>query len=140
MTTPPTCPYCNEASKLVTGAELYPHRPTLHKCFFWRCEPCKAHVGCHREGALFMIGDKRAISNGRVPLGRLANADLRRAKSEAHTAFDTMWRTRTMSRNGAYRWLAKELGITVDECHIGMFDLQQCRAVVDAVAQYRSIP
>lgn len=140
MNSPPICPYCNEASKLITGAELYPSRPALHKFFFWRCDPCKAHVGCHREGALITVKGVRMISDGRVPLGRLANAELRRAKSAAHIALDGLWRTRAMSRNATYRWLAKTLQIPVDDCHIGMFDVAQCRAVIDAVENYRNLP
>jgi hypothetical protein len=36
-----------------------------------------------------------------------------------------------MSRRGAYRWLAEQMGITGDDCHIGMFDVAQCRRVVE---------
>ena len=29
MTDTPQCPYCGAASRLVTGATIYPHRPDL---------------------------------------------------------------------------------------------------------------
>lgn len=38
-----------------------------------------------------------------------------------------------MSRRAAYSWLAKQLGIEEKDCHIGMFNLEQCAAVVRAV-------
>jgi hypothetical protein len=66
-------------------------------------------------------------------MGRLANPELRRAKSAAHAAFDPLWKSRKMGRKQAYAWLARELGISVANCHIGMFDVDACRSVVKVV-------
>lgn len=116
----PTCDYCGEKSERVTGRVIYPHRPDLYHKIFYRCPgTCDAYVGCHP-------GTDKA-------LGRLANAELRRAKNEAHAAFDPIWRSRTMKRAEAYRWLRHELGMTAEACHIGMFDVATCRRVVAAV-------
>mgnify|MGYP001068973319 CR=1 FL=1 len=125
-----TCPYCDRAAALVTGAVIYPHRPDLFGLKFWQCEPCDAYVGCHKAGARVGPG---VISDGTLPLGRLANAALRRAKSAAHAAFDPLWKSRVMKRREAYAWLAKELGISSANCHIGMFDVDACQAVVAVV-------
>lgn len=121
----PKCDYCHRDAKLVTGAAIYPHRPDLFARFFWQCEPCDAHVGCHEAG--------KGYGDGTRPLGRLANAELRRAKSAAHAAFDPLWKTGSMSRAQAYSWLAKELGVAPQNCHIGMFNVDQCRAVVSLI-------
>jgi hypothetical protein len=123
------CPYCDRPAALVTGAAIYPHRPDLFGLKFWQCAPCDAYVGCHKAGA-HVDG---VISDGTLPLGRLANAALRKAKSAAHAAFDPLWKSRSMKRGEAYRWLARELGISSANCHIGMFDIDACRAVVAAV-------
>lgn len=120
------CDYCHQPAPLVTGREVYPHRPDLFEKKFYQCAPCKAHVGCHPSKADGGMGD------GTVPLGRLANAELRQAKSAAHAAFDPIWRTGPLKRREAYGWLANELGIPFKDCHIGMFDPDQCRAVVAA--------
>lgn len=111
------CDYCNRRAKLLTGASVYPHRPDLYPLKFWVCEPCKAYVGCHKNSEA-------------VPLGRLANADLRKAKSAAHAAFDPIWKNGRMKRGNAYLWLSERLGITKDICHIGMFDEKTCWKVV----------
>lgn len=129
----PTCPYCDRPAGLVTGNAIYPNRPDLFGLKFWSCDPCKAHVGCHKAGAWLRIGGKKIVSDGTLPLGRLANADLRKAKQEAHAAFDPLWKSRTMTRKLAYQWLADAMGISFDNCHIGMFDVDGCRAVVAAV-------
>jgi hypothetical protein len=66
----------------------------------------------------------------------LANAELRAAKSAAHAAFDPLWKShgnKGAARARAYRWLAQEMKMRPENCHIGMFDLDQCRAVVALV-------
>jgi hypothetical protein len=118
-----TCPYCDQTAELVAGAALYPDIPSLHDKKFYSCAPCGAHVGCH-DGTT-------------TPLGRLADAELRRAKMNAHAAFDPLWRSRQMTRKAAYSRLAKELGIERDKCHIGMFDLETCRRVAAIAAAIR---
>jgi zinc-finger-containing domain len=120
------CPYCGNAAELVTGAEIYPHRQDLASLKFWRCSPCDAHVGCHKR-------NKKYGNDGTVPLGRLANADLRRAKSRVHAIFDPIWKNGRMERREAYLWLAGRLNIPFEECHIGMFDLPTCDRAVNAV-------
>lgn len=116
----PTCPYCEATSAFVGGDTIYPHRPDLHSKVFFHCEPCDAYVGCH--------------PNTEKPLGRLANAELRRAKMDAHKAFDHTWKNGSLSRPQAYAWLAKKLDIPGDDCHIGMFNVKMCKRVVEACA------
>lgn len=112
------CDYCSNPAAKVTGKEIYPHRPDLFNLIFWSCVPCDAWVGCHKN------------SNG-VPLGRLANAELRKWKSKAHQAFDPLWKFNGKNRNECYQWLAKKMNIPVNKCHIGMFTVDQCKMVVD---------
>jgi hypothetical protein len=113
------CPYCNNEAQLVSGDVIYPHRPDLRSKAFYLCRQCGAYVGCHP-------GSVR-------PLGRLANAELRSAKIAAHEAFDPLLLNHE-SRSAAYRWLAQQLGINRADCHIGMFDVNQCRRVVEICA------
>ena len=125
-----TCAYCGNPAKLVSGDIIYPHRPDLHDKKMWHCAPCKAWVGCHPGTT--------------EPMGRLANAELRAAKMEAHSAFDPIWQERWKTksaadptykkhhaRGGRYKALALAMGIPKQDCHIGMFDVAQCRRVVD---------
>ncbi len=118
------CPYCGADAKLVTGKVVYPHRPDLAQLKFWQCAPCDAYVGCHKPNA------HNPADDGTRPLGRLANATLRRLKSTAHACFDPLWKDGHMLRGEAYQWLAAQLGIPVGECHIGMFDEATCKRVI----------
>ena len=117
------CSYCGEGAKLVTGYEIYPHRPDLANLKVWSCAPCGAWVGTHKN------------SPDHKPLGRLANAELRKAKMAAHAVFDPLWKSGRMSRREAYSMLAQRMGISKEQAHIGMFDVDQCKAVVDLFSQ-----
>lgn len=114
------CPYCGAAavwrdSSIVYGRSYGP---------IWICSnypKCDAYVGCH--------------GGTKTPLGRLANAELREKKKQAHAAFDRLWKGGQMPRNDAYAWLANALGISRADCHIGMFDDEMCERVVQAVLE-----
>lgn len=114
------CDYCDNPAQLVDSKIVY--KQSHGK--LWYCEPCGAWVGCHRGTD--------------VPLGRLANAMLRRWRIEAHATFDPLWKelvtelkfTKAHARNLSYAWLAKKMGIPRHECHMGMFDVDQCREVI----------
>jgi len=111
------CPYCGKAAKLVGGMDVYPHRPDLAEKKLYQCVPCDAYVGCHP-----------GTTN---PLGRLANAELRKAKMAAHAAFDPTWKDGKKKRGSAYAWLSDRLRVDKKDCHIGMFDVETCRRVVE---------
>lgn len=123
------CPYCDRRAELVTGNVIYPHRPDLFAKLFYLCAPCDAYVGCHPKHTAKGGGQ----GDGSTPMGRLANAELRKAKRTAHAAFDPLWKSGRMSRASAYKWLAEAMAISRNNCHIGMFDVDQFRAVVAAV-------
>jgi hypothetical protein len=117
-----TCPYCSKPAVFASGTEVYPHRGDLSDKQFWVCWKDLAWVGVHQ--------------NTTLPLGRLANARLRKAKTAAHVAFDPLWRPKPQNvrsdyRKRAYAWLAKAMGLSPAECHIGMFDEAQCARVVE---------
>lgn len=123
------CPYCRQKAELVGGAKIYPHRADLYQLKFWHCKPCGAYVGCH----------KPSRHNGfdpTVPLGRLADAQLRKAKSAAHETFDRIWKEGYKTRSEAYAWLATNLNIKIEDCHIGEFDVDKCNQVQSACICY----
>ena len=123
------CPYCDREAVLVPGVVIYPHRPDLASKRFWRCKPCGAWVRCHD-------GTER-------PLGRLADAELRRARQEAHAAFDPLWKrkmerdgvSKTKARGAGYRWLAEQLGMERRRCHIAKMNADECWRVVEVCAR-----
>lgn len=135
----PICPYCSKPSTLVNGDAIYPNRRDLALLKYHRCEPCQAHVGCHRVGAFTFKNDKKTVSDGTLPLGRLANAELRAAKQAAHAAFDPIWQDNGRPRRAVYAWLANKLGLSFDDTHIGEFDVARCHQVRELALRYREI-
>ena len=110
------CPYCDKQAVLTDSAVIYGESYGM----IWLCRTCRAYVGVHK-------GDKNY-----KPLGRLANAELREWKKRAHAAFDPVWQEGKRDRSAAYSWLANEMGLSwVEDCHIGLFDVEQCKKVVE---------
>ena len=106
---PTCCPYCPGTVILTSNDYIYGRLYERHgNSNIYVCTGCKASVGTHYDG--------------RTPLGRMANAELKALKMTAHTLFDPMWKSGRMKRKQAYNDLAKKLGIPVRECHFGWFD------------------
>ncbi len=80
------------------------------------CLPCDARVGTHR--------------NSKTPLGTLANAALRDLRMQCHKIFDRKWKCGKMSRKKAYKWLQKAMGLSEEKAHIGMFNENQCKKLL----------
>jgi len=130
--TGPLCPGCGEHAVLTSGLEIYPDRPDLAKKPIWLCRPCNSYCGCHP-------GTKK-------PLGSPASIETRLARELLHKhRLDPLWKNavsdlgyepedqkaraiiRNVARHRVYSYLAEKLGITRDECHVGMFTIEQCR-------------
>ena len=118
-TGPPLCPVCGNAGQLVEAS--YGPR--------WTCAPCDTSVGCHPRTT--------------TPLGTMATKAQRSARMAAHAAFDPLWQYKLArnprmpkgeARRAAYAWLAGELGLDIERCHIALFDVPQCMRVVEVCA------
>jgi hypothetical protein len=44
--------------------------------------------------------------------------------------FDPLWRGGAISRSEAYGMLASAMGIAKQNCHIGMFGIDECKAAI----------
>lgn len=84
------------------------------------CRPCNAYVGVHS-------GTDR-------PKGSLANAELRDWRKATHARFDPLWRDGPFKkRNAAYRWLSEQMKLPIEQTHIGMFTVEQCKAALEII-------
>lgn len=110
------CVECGGNGKPVRGEVIYsPNRPDLWDKTFYLC-PCGAYVSSHR------------ISN--LPKGYPGGTGTRRARIEAHAAFDPLWQQGVFpSRDDAYQWLAAAMGIAPMLCHIGKLNAPQAKRV-----------
>jgi len=129
------CPYCNGNAELhLSSAFIYNGRDfgPVHACENFPL--CDSFVGCHPGQT--------------TPLGRLANSELRFWKKQAHKYFDVLWKEKkiktvfdkfipdTTYRKKSYIWLSIQLGLKIDDTHIGMFDVPTCKKVVEICKPY----
>lgn len=114
------CPYCNCPAMLLDASYVY---GPGSRGSIWFCLVCGAYVGCHP-------GSTKA-------LGTPADKATRWARHMAHEAFDPIWRSRRMSRSGAYQWLARQMGLPPEQTHIGMFTQAQCGRVIQICMERR---
>ena len=106
------CPYCGKEAEWTSNEVVYGRRYGKSWMCYW-CADCDAYVGCH--------------NNTRVPLGTMANKELRRARMAAHEVIDPLWRSGEYTRKGLYRRLSDAMGHDV---HIGGSTKEECAAIV----------
>lgn len=130
-----SCPYCKVPAQLMSSVKVYGGRDygMLYVC--QNFPKCDARVGVNK-----LTGE---------PLGVMSLKKDRRWKMRAHAVFDVLWKEkrkrtlstgRTMSKSEArtlaYRWLARNLGLTEAQCHIANFDSELCQKVVKLCEPY----
>lgn len=115
------CPYCKAKTSFINSDLIYQKSYGM----IYICFPCDAYVGCHK-------GTDKAK-------GSLANRSLRQLRNKAHNLFDPLWKakmqrdncSKSEARNAAYDWLSKQLEISREHTHIGMFDNEQCQRAIE---------
>lgn len=120
--------FCNRCQHIV---EIRTHREVYGRSYgewpwIYVCPRCGARVGMHPFTA--------------IPLGTLADEVTREARKGAKVVFETLWRPEgaPMTRSEAYAWLATQLGITLAECHFGMFEVPSCERALLVCMEYRA--
>lgn len=114
------CPYCGANVKLVSNDYIYGKQYGNGYVYICVNYPivCDAYVGTHPN---------------KMPLGILANKELRELKKIAHELFDKRWlnsRNRRQARKKAYEWLSHKMKIPYEDCHIGYFGIEQTKKVI----------
>lgn len=121
--TTPVCPKCGKDGKRVDSSIVY--GKSYGDIWHCDCEPDGVYVGINKR-------------SGR-PLGTMADKELREYRKQAHAAFDPLWKEHVMSRSKAYEWLSNAMNIESHFCHIGMFDVEQCKIVIELSKKKRNI-
>lgn len=105
------CRYCGGKVAVLENKIIYGRNYGEYP-WMYICLGCNAYVGLH------------PFTN--IPLGTLANAQLRKFRNECKDAFNQIWRDKHMTRSEAYAWLADQMGIDVGVCHFGWFEREEC--------------
>ena len=118
------CPYCGARAVLRPAAAIGKTKPCYEGQRFYVCARypvCDSYVAAHRRSGL--------------PMGTLADSNLRWLRRDAHAALERFCRERGMSRSGGYQWLGEQLGIPAEDAHIGKFSEFRCKAVLQMCRQ-----
>jgi hypothetical protein len=121
LPSPTVCPHCGNEVKIV-GNEVIYGKPFGKWPWAYRCvnDACDSFVGMHPET--------------NIPLGTLANAEIRKARKLTKELFQKLWTDGgKMTRDEAYLWMSGELKIPAAECHFGWFDVPTCRKAYAAL-------
>ena len=112
------CPYCNKEAEWVDNKKVYGKRyGKSYMC--WWCKPCDAYVGCH--------------CNTKIPLGTMANVELREWRIKAHNRIDPFWKNGDLTRKEVYQFLKEHFN---KEIHIGETDIETCKRIVNIEKVY----
>lgn len=112
---PTRCNICGGPVVYCSNAQIYGREYGSGYCYL--CKQCGAYVGTHKP-------------RPKEALGLLADSNMRKGKMMCHDIFDRFWRGEPKAhkkRNDLYRWLANKMGISVEDCHFGYFDIHQLR-------------
>lgn len=113
------CPECG-ANMILRETSKFKHKDGLNRKFYGctNYPHCTATHGAHPNGE---------------PLGHPGDKATKQARMDAHAVFDDLWRSGTFSRSGAYKWLAKKLG--VEEVHFGEMSEKECREAIEVIEE-----
>ena len=116
--TSPRCPYCGSHSVLKSADGIYRNNSRntmLYVCS--RFPTCDSYVRVH--------------PGTKVPMGTMANRELRALRNETHHYFDQLYKKGHMSKKDAYQWLASILAAPMGQAHIGLLGEYYCRLVIE---------
>jgi len=114
------CQYCHKNNiKLVTQTEFYGREYNGAKLYV--CQNCGARAGCHKGTD--------------IPLGCLADDELRKLRKEIHDIIDTKWKTKD-ERKKVYSDLADKYG---SPFHVGFLKNEDARYILYDLRDNNSI-
>lgn len=119
------CPYCGAQAFLRPASTVRSQASLDEEVYVCARYPtCDAYVSAHRES--------------HMPMGTLANKQLRHKRRQAHIALNQLWEQGYMTRKEAYRWLQVQLGLPESEAHIGRFSEYRCEQVIALCRRFTS--
>lgn len=120
------CPYCGQQATLTRARDL----PSSvvgklswtrqNNAYLWHCTRCDAWVMAKRN---------------LKPMGQLANKELREFRYRLHLKLDKIWQGGKLTRKQVYGLLAQKMKMSDKRCHIGNFNMKQCRKAEKAIVE-----
>lgn len=113
----PRCPYCGNHTVLRSADGIYRENSRQEMLYVCKKYPvCDAYV--------------RVQKGTTIPLGTIANRELRELRIKAHQQFDKLYKCGYMSKHDAYQWLGNLLGVPAKNAHIAQLNVLSCNLVI----------
>ena len=112
------CPYCGAPVVYRSADGIY--KENANNTMLYVCShypKCDAYVRVH--------------AGTKIPVGTLANHELRTLRRTAHKYFDKLYERGIMTKDDAYRWLADLVCAPLSEAHIGYLGEYYCKLVIE---------
>lgn len=112
------CPYCGSPVIYRSADGIYHDNSRgtmLYVCSHY--PECDAYVRVH--------------AGTNIPVGSLANHELRTLRRMAHHYFDRLHQSGLMSKQDAYQWLAELISAPLSQAHIGYLGEYYCKQVIE---------
>lgn len=112
------CPYCRAKATLHPASFVY-GSAVQGNHYLYVCDrypKCDAYVSAHQKSKL--------------PMGTLANGNLRNKRIQAHKAFDQIWKSGLMTKPQAYVWMQAKMGLSKEQAHIAKFGEYLCDQLI----------
>ncbi len=114
----PRCPYCGSPGILCSADGIY--KDNSQNAWLYVCKhypTCDSYVRVH--------------PGTKIPVGTMANRELRALRNEAHHYIDQLHKRGLMEKEDAYHWLASVLAAPLGQAHIGNLGEYYCRQVIE---------
>ena len=112
------CPYCGSPVVYRSADGIY--RDNSRGTMLYVCSrypECDSYVRVH--------------TGTNIPVGSMANHELRTLRRTAHHYFDQLYESGYMSKQDAYQWLADLIMAPLSEAHIGHLGEYYCKQVIE---------
>lgn len=126
---PDKCNICGHKVIFTSNSVIYGREYGSGKCYLCTNNNCRAYVGTHEPRPT-------------EAFGLLADESMRKQRNICHDIFDANWKNAKTSkdrkklRKAYYAKLANDLGIPVEECHFGWFDMTMLQKAYDAMMKW----
>lgn len=112
------CPYCGSSVVYRSADGIYHDNSKdtmLYVCSHY--PECDSYVRVHQ--------------GTNIPVGSMANHELRTLRRTAHYYFDQLYRSGYMTKQDAYQWLADLISAPISQAHIGYLGDYYCKQVIE---------
>lgn len=112
------CPYCGSSVVYRSADGIYhdnSKNTMLYVCSHY--PECDSYVRVHQ--------------GTNIPVGSMANHELRTLRRTAHYYFDQLYRSGYMTKQDAYQWLSDLISAPISQAHIGYLGDYYCKQVIE---------